>query len=152
MAVPSEKLYGVTNSLILSDYLPQWQVNNANQPGTDIIDNKIDIAAADFDEALTEGGYSASSIDATDTPIAYERARDLIATRAALLYASAIGHVFPADDTSMAKNDEQLDRIRDGKPFGDLSITGGPRQGLFVHGTDTRTQVNDRRAKVIDPL
>ena len=154
MVFPIAKLYGVTNALVLSDYLPQFSTTGARLPGTDIISNKIDIAGADFDEALTEGGYSADAIDETDTPTAFERARDIIATRAALLYAAVIGHNLGnvEFDEMFKGNNRQLDRLRQGKPFGDLTVSGGSRQAVFKTGDDSRSTINDRRCKLTDPL
>lgn len=154
MALSGADLFGVDNSLVLTNYLPQWSVSAATKPGTDVIDQKIQTAASLMHQSLSMGGFDASVITDSDNPKAFAIVKDLVAQRAAIDYAGAVGHnVRPKDfQAKIDYIDEQYERIAAGQPLGELSITAGTNRAVFRHGDDSRVTINERRATREDNL
>jgi hypothetical protein len=149
--------YGVNATVVLK-YLLQWDVSNSNRPGTTDIDTDGEYllrAAADLEDAMLEGGFDSSGISSANQPSAYYQLRGCLAERTALYYAAALGHSLGGEDIlseAWERNNDKLDDISSGKRIGEVTVTDGPREAIFVHGDDTVSTLNETRAEYDDVL
>ena len=146
--------FDVTATYILSNYLTQFGVSNAALPDDSILDGKIVLASGKVGDSLLEGGFSASDVDSTTTPIAYQLLKDLVSRLGALYYVSAVGHRL-APETFKETWDTihgELEQIKSGTRVGELVITTNSKRAVFVHSGNSIGDINDARAKVGDPL
>jgi hypothetical protein len=147
-------VYGVTAAVVLK-WLAQLSASNAARPGTaDITDEWIQLAAAEVEDALLEGGLSSTSVDSTTTPSAYYQLRHIVARLAALSYAQSIG--LPTSEGIAAQwHDDlkaKLDDIRQGRRVGELSAADGPQAARFYGGDWTTSDLDAQRVCLDDEL
>lgn len=144
--------YDVTATTVLK-WLAQLATGNATIPGTsDITDEWIQLAAAEVEDAMLEGGLSSASVAAATTPSAYYQLRHLVARLAALYYAEAsalpvtdgLGEQWRADCKA------RLAEISSGRRVGELTATDGQQAARYYSGRDSTDEdtLDDNRATI----
>jgi hypothetical protein len=138
-------------------WLLHYQVAGNALPEYDEIDQDgefLDMAAADIQDALMQGGHAAGAgSDSSTYPVAYSRLRGALAERCALYFAEALGGFDPdVFQSKWDRNNEKLDAFRSGRRVGELTVTDSRVQGQFEHGTMTSTTLDTYRFRISDEL